>query len=155
MAGQETLRRHNGPVGRPAKVIRRNLSDLAHDVVTLLELQASLFKLDVKDTAVRAILPAVVLAGGLFMLIACLTVGLVAMGYLLVEQGGLSFAVSFGMAGLTGAILGGVLLAAGWLRLRQGFQTVSRSREEFARNLNWFKQVLKQNVPSHPTEDWK
>jgi hypothetical protein len=142
-------------VERPAKVIRRNLSDLAHDVITLLELQASLFKLDMKDTAVRSIVPVAVLAGGLFVLIACLTVALAAMGYLLVEQGGLSFAASFGLAALGGALLGGILLAVGWLRLRHGFQTVSRSREEFARNLSWFKQVLKQNIPSHPREDWK
>ena len=156
MVGQETLRRgHNGPAERPANAIRRNLSDLAHDVVTLLELQANLFKLDLRDTATRSILPAVFLVGGVFLLIACLTVGLAAFSYILVEQAGWSLAASFGLGALVGLLLGGLLLFAGWLRLRKGLDTVSRSREEFARNLSWFKQVLKQNVPSHPMEDWK
>jgi hypothetical protein len=156
MAGQETLRRHNGTaVDKPATTIRRNMTDLAHDVVTLLELQANLFKLDVKDTIRRSIVAVVVLLGGLFVLIACLTVALASAGYLLVEQAGLSYAASFCLSAVGGAILSGLMFVSGWLGLRRAFGTASRSRQEFERNLAWFKRVLKQRVPTHPKEEWK
>jgi hypothetical protein len=153
MAGQATIRRTNGPVEKPARVIRRNLAELAHDAVTLLELQAGLLKIDTKEAARKSITGIAAFAVSAGVLLAAAAVALAALGFVLVEQGGFSHAAGFAISAACGAVLGGLLAVLGWLRLRGSLSTISRSRDEFARNVQWFKGVLKQGVQRAPNKE--
>lgn len=132
-----------GETASAAKAVTRNVADFGHDFVSLLELQAKLFWVDVQQMKRGAIGWGLGSAAAMILLLACLPVGMLALGWLLVEYAGWSRAAAFGIAGLAGIVLGGIAL---WLCGRQftrSFNALKRSKDELVRNFEWIKATLK------------
>jgi hypothetical protein len=150
MVHQKTLDKTNGKhrTAEPVRTIRRNMAGFAHDVVTLMELQGRLALLDAREAGRRAVfsVAAVVVAGCL--LLASLTVGLVALGYLLQQELDLSAAAAFAIAAAIALATTVGLLVFGGYQLRRTWAVFERSRRELSQNLNWMKRTLKQGVHS-------
>jgi hypothetical protein len=129
--------------GFPASRLGRGMAALAHDATTIAELQARLVALDLKDGS-KSLRNAVLLAviGGA-LLLACLPVGMLALGELLVDLAGWETWVAYLVTGGGGLLIGLLLLWIGWLAVRKAAATFQRSREELARNVEWFKEALR------------
>ena len=129
--------------GFPASRLGRGMAALAHDATTIAELQARLVALDAKDSS-KSLRNAVLLAviGGA-LLLACLPVGMAAIGELLVGLAGWERWIAYLATGGTGLVIGVVLLWMCWLAVRKAAATFRRSREELSRNVEWFKEALR------------
>ena len=127
----------------PPRAVARNTAEFVHDVVTLVELQASLLKVDVQQCLARMIVPGVVLAIGAVLVLSCMPILLAGVALLMVELFGWSHAQGFFFALGCGLLIGGgAALWAVW-RLKNSFADLKRSRDEFSQNVAWVKQVLK------------
>jgi uncharacterized membrane protein YqjE len=122
-----------------------SLAGFGGDVTNLVELQARLAALDLRDATQRATMPAGLVAGGLMLLLGSIPVALLGIAELLV--------VGFRMQRAWALILtAGVAIAIGVLsaliglpRLKSSFESLRRSREEFVRNVAWVKTILAQS----------
>ena len=125
----------------------RNVSDYAHDVVTLAELQLRLLSVDVRDGA-RAAGPAgaLIVAGSLAAL-GSIALLFVAMALALAELTGWPHSVSFAISAVVGLAAGGILAYLGWKKLVSAGKTLGRSKAEFVETLKWIKESLR------PSED--
>jgi hypothetical protein len=127
----------------PPRAVARNSAEFVHDVVTLVELQTSLLKVDLQQCLARLIVPGVVVVAGAVIVLSCIPILLAAVGLLMVELFGWSHAQGFFFALGCGLLIGGAAsLWAVW-RLRSSFDALKRSRDEFLQNVAWVKQVLK------------
>jgi len=133
----------NGSTESPTSVVARSFAELAHDVATMAELQAELFKLEFQQARRDMVMPLLLFTAAAVVALGCVPVLLLSLAYALVELAGLSQALSLLIAALVG--LAGVAVAAGlgWRKLKHGSMTWERSREEFSRNVAWIKLVLK------------
>jgi hypothetical protein len=149
------------PIAKPAgsdsppRAVARNAAEFVHDVVTLVELQTGLLKIDFQQTLARLTVPAIVLAMGAVVVLSCLPILLASVALLMVELAGWTHAQAFFFAVGCGLVLGGgASFWAAW-RLRTSFDRLQRSRDEFAQNVAWVKQVLKRlGTASHSPERW-
>jgi hypothetical protein len=132
------------PVPQAAKAVSRNVADFGHDFVSLLELQVKLFWTDVQELKRGAIGWGLAAAAALVLLLACLPVGMLALGWLLVEQAGWSRAAAFGVAGVAGLVIGAVTLWLCGRRFAGSFSALRRSKDELVQNMEWIKTVLKE-----------
>lgn len=139
---------HDGRPGLPpGRVMRRNLSHLGGDVITLIELQAELLQVDVRQWGRSFVKSMMALVAALVVLLASLPVLLISLGYLIEQWTELSLGVSMLLAAGVGIVLAAVLAGVGvWLMKRQEGM-LGRFSTELKRNIAWLKQVL-----SHPTE---
>ena len=138
----------NGHQPSPRRVMTKNVRELAHDAVTLGELQVELLKLDASDWSQRLVPPLLALAATLGVALGTLPVLLQVLAYALIEGAGWSAWLSFLVAGIAGLVLAALLGTIGWTRLRASFDVFQRSRDEMQKNVTWLKQVL-----SQPCED--
>lgn len=121
----------------------RGLGDLAHDALTLVELQLELVKLDSKKAVRKAVLPVVLALAGVVLLLGCASIALAAFAYLLFAKTALSQAAAFGVSALTGVLVGTVLLWSAWVLIRKSVHVFARSSDEFTRSVHWLKDVLR------------
>jgi len=133
----------NGSTESPATVVARSFAELAHDVATMAELQAELFKTEFQQARRDMVMPLLLLTVAAVVGLGCVPVLLLSLAYALVELAGLSQAVSLLIAALVGLLGGAVAALLGWRKLRDSSMTWERSREELSRNVTWIKQVLK------------
>ena len=136
------MSQHNGAAS-PTKTVARGMAELAHDVVTLGELQAQLAKAELDAWARSFILPVVLLASGLFITLGSVPVLLLSLAYVLVEQAGWPLSLSLLVAGVVGLAIAGAVAGIGLWRLRKHPALLVESRDQFNRNVNWIKQVLR------------
>jgi hypothetical protein len=134
----------NGSRNSPTSVVARSVTEFAHDVLTLTELQADLFKMELQQFRRAVVLPVALLLTAVVVAFGCVPVVLLCLAYSLVEFAGMSQALSLLIAVLFGATVAVLAAFLGWRRLRSGPLQWERSREEFGRNVAWVKQVLKQ-----------
>jgi hypothetical protein len=134
------------PAGRsdsPPRAVARNTAEFVHDVVSLVELQTSLLKIDVQQCLAKMVVPGAVAAVGAVLVLSCMPILLASVALLMVELAGWTHAQAFFFALGCGLVIGGgACLWAAW-RLRSSFNDLARSREEFSQNVAWVKQVLK------------
>jgi HAMP domain-containing protein len=85
---------------------------------------------------------------------------LLGIGWTLVQWAGWSHAAAFAATGVAALVLAAVLAWLAWRRLKTAIGKLSRSRDEFASNVKWIKDALKQNHSpsrhsrrSRPTSD--
>jgi len=143
MADQAAVSGGNGVrIHAPIESVVGNLAEFGNDVASLAELQAKLAVIDLKESAGKAALPAVLAATGLVLLLAGLPVALMGIAGLLVKYAGLSEGWAYLLTGGVVLVLAGALALLGLMRLRQSFTSFRRSQEEFARNLAWIRTVL-------------
>ena len=134
---------HNGKPTSPPIAVARNMSQLAHDVVELAELQSALIRLELQGWWKQLVLPTMLMVTGAVLALSCLPVLIVSAGI------GLAFATDWSVAlCLLLAAVGAVLIAAligaiGWMRFKAAQAPLSESRRELGRNLRWLKTVLK------------
>lgn len=127
----------------PRRPFRRGVGDLAHDVTTLVELQAQLFSLEMKQAFRRLVSPAVLLVLGTVFLLAALPVLLAAFAMFLIEVANLSQIPAYLIAAGAGLLLGAFALAVAALQIRNLSSIFDRSQNELKENLHWVKHLLK------------
>jgi hypothetical protein len=127
----------------PPRAVARNTAEFLHDVVTLVELQGSLLKIDIKQTLTGMIVPGVVAVAGAILLLSCMPILLASIALLLVETLEWTYAQAFFCALGIGLVVGGIACLAGAWYVRRSFDKLERSKSEFVHNVSWIKQVLK------------
>lgn len=131
------------PNGRSAHHdMRGGVSHLARDVVTLVELQASLLRVESREWISRCAVPALILGVvAAIALLASLPVLLMAAAYGLVAAG-MTLPWALLTAGGGGLALSAMCAALAWWRLSRSRGAFARFRLELNRNLDWIKQIL-------------
>jgi hypothetical protein len=125
----------------------RSVRQLGSDVITLMELQAELFQVDVRQWIRSFIVPLAALLLGAIVLLATAPVALIALGYVLVEEadwplwGGMLAAAGVGLA--IAAVSAGVGV---WL-LKRDRPALQRFTAELKTNIRWLKDTLR-NSPA-------
>jgi hypothetical protein len=144
MVGETHMTHQNGN-GRstaPPVVFSRNMSQLAHDVVELGELQASLVRLEIEGWWKQLIVPAVLLVVALVIGLSSMPVLILSGAYGLQQATSLSLAVCLLISGGGAVLLAAVIGAIGWAKLKSAQAPLSESRRELSRNVRWIKSVL-------------
>jgi hypothetical protein len=136
-------RREPTPGDSPQRAVARNAAEFVHDVVTLVELQASLLKIDLSQCLAGLIVPGAVLVVGAILVLSCVPILLASVALLLVETLDWSYAQAFFCSLGGGLLVGGIACLAGAVYIRRSFRQLERSRTEFIQNFNWIKQVLR------------
>ena len=126
----------------PGAALRHSATGFIHDLAVLAELQVKLFLHDVQQTAGRMVLPLMLLGIGLVASVCVLPIAMVGVAWFLADAGmqiGWAFIASAGIA----LLVAGLFLLIAYAMIRSRISPLDRSREEFARNLAWIKNVLK------------
>jgi hypothetical protein len=127
---------------RPTR-IRANLAGLAHDALTLAELQVQLLTVDLRDARRGAGTALVQVLIGTVLALGCVPVLLLAAAHVLIETVQWPGSAAFGVTGVGVAAVAAILLRIGWRRTTQAIATVQRSRAELVETLRWLKDSLR------------
>lgn len=145
MDRQAKLAERNGAPETESQGLARDVGTFASDVLNLAELQSKLLAADVREYGRHALLPILILFGGLALGLACFAVALVTAALGLVEFLNISYFAAFLIVLVLGAIGSVLLCIVGWTQVRQSSAVLRRSRDELVRNLNWIRRVLVRN----------
>ncbi|MEX0703691.1 MAG: phage holin family protein [Planctomycetales bacterium] len=148
MAHQETLNRGNG---RSTGEHARGVSDLAHDLAEMAELQWRLFSLDLREGAAKAPLPVGLAIGGIWFVLATVPLLLTALAWSLIDFADMRATWAYLISVGAGAAIGGGMFLGAWLGFRRSIAPFQRSREEFARNFRWLKRTLRRRTAAETT----
>ncbi len=125
----------------PPAGVASTFGEASRDVIELMELQVELLKADA-DRAARWMLPGVViLVGSLLALVACFPLALTALAFF-IENCGCSRPLSFAIGFLIGLAVCTGTGAIGFFWLRKSTEQFNSSKQEFQRNISWFKDRL-------------
>lgn len=143
MVDQETIsdRTSSSTNGKKAA----SLNDLVPRLVSLIELQAELFRVDLRDGLARLLVSCVLVGVAALAAMATACIALFFIASIFADLLGFSQMVALGIAMLIGIVLAVGLGAAAWASLRAGLQVFHRSWEEGARTVRWIK-----NTARHP-----
>ncbi len=123
---------------------RPGLGTLLHDLISLVELQARLFLKDFADLSSGAILPVVMLIGGIVLAFASAPVLLLTLGWCLVEIASMPLWAAMATSVLFGGIIpAGLLMAFGLKTLKEKASVLERSTGELKENTRWLKHRIK------------
>lgn len=134
----------------PSQAVRHGLSDLAHDVMTLAELQIRLMKVDLNEGVSRLVAPLIMGIAGIAALLASLPVLLLALSAVLQEFAGISASLSLLLASGIGFALAALLVGMSIAAFRRSFPMLERSRTELNYNLEWMKHMLSRHRQTTP-----
>jgi uncharacterized membrane protein YqjE len=147
MADQASVRVGNtDPVvhtnGTPEGRVVGGITEFGNDVVNLVELQAKLALLDLKDCASQVAKPLALVAGGLSLILGTIPVLLLGVAALVATalniSNGWAQILTGGIVLITSAIIVGVAA----MRIVPSFSSFRRSSEEFQRNAAWLRTIL-------------
>ena len=142
MAGQTQVERVDGGNGRTiAGKLRYQLGELAHDILSLVELQVELLAEDSRDVGQRARLWAMVFGGACLFALGSLPVAILGIAYL-VAWTGLDLGLCMLLVALALMTVSGVVGMVSWRYLKTAAEPLQRSRRELKRNLDWIKRTL-------------
>ncbi|MHB0958539.1 MAG: phage holin family protein [Pirellulaceae bacterium] len=142
MASQTSLERGKGGNGRSiAGSLREDVSDLAHDVVTLGELQVQLLAEDVRAMMRSARRWAIVLVAACLLALGSLPIIVLGLAYLLAWTG-LDLALSMLIVAIAFLVLTAVVAALSVRRLKTAAEPLGRSWHELQKNVAWIKRTL-------------
>jgi uncharacterized membrane protein YqjE len=119
-----------------------NLSDVAHDITQLVELQGQLFVVDIKEAQEKLKTPIILAATGGLLSLCAMPLLLVAIAQGLILAGLQSWA-AYAIVSVVGLAIGGLLLWQSWRSMKDSALVLDRSRAELAQNVAWLKQMLK------------
>lgn len=119
-----------------------NLSDVAHDITQLVELQGQLFVVDLKEAQQKLKTPIILAAVGGLVSLCAMPLLLVAIAQGLMLAGLQSWA-AYAIVSVVGLAIGGLLLWQSWMSMKDSALVLDRSRAELAQNVAWLKQMLK------------
>lgn len=132
--------------GRPKQswaMLGSNLSELLHDMTTIVELQAKLTLHDLRASARRARGPLAVCLAAMLVLVGAAPIALAAAAEALVAYAAWTRPPAY-LA--TAAVAGVVALVALWLAaaaLRGSTQPLERSQRELAENVRWLRRAIR------------
>lgn len=118
------------------------MSQLAHDVVDLAELQTSLIQIELHGWWKKLLMPAAILVASLVIGLSCMPILILSAAYALQLSTSWSLALCLCIAGLGAAVLAVIVGLVGWSKLKAAQSPLSESRKEFSRNIRWIKSVL-------------
>jgi len=121
----------------------RNVGEVAHDMITLAELQYSLLRLDAIEWLNRSKIAIILLVVGGIVALGTMPVLLATLAYTIFDLTSLPLSASFGIAALTGLLAAGLLGILGYRTLVRAPNVFSRSQNEWSNNLNWVKQSFR------------
>jgi uncharacterized membrane protein YqjE len=134
------------------RVLGHSVSRLGSDVLTLVELQAELLQVDLKDWMSGFVKSMIALTVGLLLALASLPVLLMAFGYFLNDVTSLSLAASMLIAGVSGLVLALILAGIGYWMLKSDRGMLRRFKAELRHNVRWLKEVLSRPTLASYTE---
>lgn len=126
----------------PHRTMRRNLRQLASDVVTLMELQAELLQVDLRDWFKGVVWRLVLVGAAVVIALAAIPVLLFSFAYFLVEWTDLSLPASLLIAGGSGFVIAAICVALAVTLMKRDRRLLHRSGSELRRNVRWLKEVL-------------
>ena len=147
MAGETTMNRCNGSTPSPPKGVAKGMGELAHDIVSLAELQLELFRVDCREGLRRILIPVALLMSAGIVALGTVPIVLILIAEILTQAAGLSRAAAFSIAAMCGFVLAVIMGVAGWSYMRGVVHVFERSREELTSNMTWIKHVLKRSAP--------
>jgi hypothetical protein len=147
MVGETIMNRRNGSTLSPSNGVAKGMDELTHDIVSLAELQFELFRIDCREGLKRMLIPGALLLFAGIVAIGTVPIALMLIAELLTQAAGLSRAVAFSIAALSGFIVALAMGLVGWSYLRGVVRVFERSREELTRNMTWIKHALKRPAP--------
>lgn len=137
---------HGGPNGNGSNGsgpgVVGSIAVFGNDVASLIELQAKLAALDVKESTGRAVVPVVLTAAAGVLVLAGVPVALLGVADLLAPTLGVSAGVAKLITAAVTFVVAGLIAAVSVRSLSRSFEPLRRSREELTRNLAWLKTVL-------------
>lgn len=133
---------NSAPEALPPHAMRRNLRQLGSDVMTLLELQAELLQVDMREWLKACFAPIALLLVAALLGLASFPVLLLSLAYALEHFTTLSMATCLLASAAAGLITAGGCFAVAIRLLRRDAQILSRSSGELRRNVRWLKEVL-------------
>ena len=142
MVGETIMNRCNGSTQSPPNGVAKGMGELTHDIVSLVELQFELFRVDCREGLRRILIPVALLLFAGIVAVGTVPIVLILIAEILTQAAGLSRAAAFSIAAMSGFVL-----AVTW-ELRGGstcgvVRVFERSREELTRNMTWIKHALK------------
>ena len=121
---------------------------LASDVVTLIELQVELLKVDLKEWARGMIWPGILAVFAVVSALAAMPVFLFGLAYLLHDRTDLTLWGALLIASGVGLVLSVALILLAVLLLKRDVKILGRSANELSRNVRWLKEVLTSATPA-------
>jgi len=140
---------NNGKTHFPPRRVARNVSHVAHDIVTLAELQTELLKVDSGQFLDKAAKPILLLGLAAVVALGVVPVALIALAYG-VTQAGVPLWIAFIISTVCGLLIAAAAGVWGWMQFRQSFKAFVSSREELKSNIAHLKWLLK-GTPSGPS----
>jgi hypothetical protein len=147
MVGETTMNRRNGSTPSPPHGVAKGMAELAHDIVSLAELQFELFRRDCREGLKRMLIPVALLLAAGIVAAGTVPIALILVAEFLVQTAGLSRAAAFSIAAMSGFIVAVAIGVVGWSYLRGVVRVFERSSEELTRNMTWIKHALKRQAP--------
>ncbi len=120
----------------------RNVNGLAHDALTLLQLQGRLLRIESTAWFQGLVRPTLCAIIGSVLALACAPILLFSVAAFLVEFAGMTYTLSLIIAACIGVAAAAVFLWIAWRTLQTPSDALSRSREELERNVDWLKKTL-------------
>jgi fatty acid desaturase len=146
MVGETTMNQRNGSTAAPPNEVAKGMGDLTHDIMSLAELQFVLFRIDCREGLKRLLIPVALLLFAGIVAVGTVPVALIVFAEFLTQAAGLSRAVAYSIAALSGLIVAVAMGVVGWSYLRGVVHVFERSREELTRNMTWIKHALKRSA---------
>lgn len=132
----------NDDAAGPAHSMRRSVRQLSSDVITLMELQAELFQLDVREWVQSFIRPILAIALAGIVLLATAPVALLSIGYLLAAQTELPLWGAMMVAAAIGVAVAATSAGLGLWLLKRDRRMLHRFSSELRKNVQWLKEAL-------------
>ena len=141
------MNRCNGSTQSPPKGVAKGMGELAHDIVSLAELQLELLRVDCREGLRQIMIPVALLLFAGVVATGTVPIALILVAEFLTQATSLSRAAAFSIAAISGFLVALAMGAVGWSYLRRVVRVFERSREELTRNMTWIKHALKRPAP--------
>jgi hypothetical protein len=141
------MNRCNGSTQSPPQGVAKGMGELAHDIVSLAELQLELFRVDCREGLRQIMIPVALLLFAGVVATGTVPIALILVAEFLTQATSLSRAAAFSIAAMSGVIVALAIGVVGWSYLRGVVRVFERSREELTSNMTWIKHALKRPAP--------
>ena len=126
----------------PPPSVSHGLSQLGSDVMTLMELQAELLKVDLREWFRSCVGALLLLAVALTVSLASLPVLMFSLAYTLNDVADISMPLALLIAGGAGLLIAVISTLVALRLMKRDASILSRSAAELRRNVRWLKAVL-------------
>lgn len=127
----------------PPMAVARTMSQLAHDVVELAELQSALVRLELEGVRQKIAAPVVLLGVTAIVGITCIPLMMVSGALGLTELTGWPLWASLLAVAAVGLVVAVICGLVGWGKVKALSSPLPESRREWSRNMRWIKSVLR------------